>query len=161
MAKSSWTAGNGVGLTWSYALADADLATLPNADSVLSSVGDITNGTALDIWADISVNCTVSSHAYAAGAYLGLYLYALGEDGSTYGDGQLAAGTQAVYQPPFAPVGVVPIATATLTKLAGFVQGIVLPPGTFRWALYNGSGAALGTSGNNLIKYRTYNQAIA
>jgi hypothetical protein len=34
----------------------------------------------------------------------------------------------------------------------------VIPPGSFRFALYNNSGAALSaTAGNCIVKYRTYN----
>lgn len=155
--RTSWTAGNGVGYTWTTAINGTDLAALANGSSVLSTVADIANQTNQDIYADLSVRMTVTSHAYLAGANLALYLFALLDDGTTYGDGSLVAGTQAAVVPPFPYVGVIPIRAATITLLAGYVQGIIIPPGSFRFALNNGSGAALGTSANCIVKYRTYN----
>lgn len=156
--RTSWTAGLGVGYTWTTAINGSDLASLASGSSVLSTVADITNQTAQDIYADLSVRMTVASHAYLAGANLALYLFALLDDGATYGDGSLVAGTQAAVVPPFSYVGVIPIRAATITLLAGYVQGIIIPPGSFRFALNNGSGAALSaTAANNVVKYRTYN----
>ena len=37
---------------------------------------------------------------------------------------------------------------------------IIIPPGTFKFVLYNGAGVALASSGNT-ISYRTYNRQVA
>ena len=160
--RTAWTAGNGVGFTWTTAINQADLTSLANGSTVLSSVADIANQTALDIYADISVRMTVGSATPPAGAWFGIYLAALLDDGATYGDGSMASGGVITRAPPYAPVGSIPLETAAAaTLLAGFVQGIIIPPGSFRFALYNGSGAALSATGSNCIcMYRTYNQQL-
>jgi hypothetical protein len=157
--RTAWTAGNGEGLTWGTALNGSDLVSLANGSTVLSSVADIANGTALDLYCDLSVRLTISSATPAAGSFLALYLAALLDDGATYGAGGLTSGSTIAYAPPFAPCGIIPLeSSAATTLLAGFVQGILIPPGSFRFALYNNSGAALSaTAGNNIVKYRTYN----
>lgn len=158
-SRTAWTAGNSVGFTWTTAINGSDLASLANGSTVLSSVADIANQTNLDLYADISVRMTVASATPPAGAFFGLYLCALLDDGSTYGDGSMTSGSTISRAPPFAPIGVVPLESAAAASLlAGFVQGILIPPGSFRLALYNSSGAALSaTAGNCVVKYRTYN----
>lgn len=158
-SRTAWVAGNGVGFTWTTAINGSDLASLANGSTVLSSVADIGNQTQLDLYADVSVRMTVASATPPAGSFLGLYLCALLDDGSTYGDGSMASAGTITRAPPFAPAGVISLESAAATTLlAGFIQGIVIPPGSFRLALYNSSGAALsGTAGNCIVKYRTYN----
>lgn len=160
--RTAWTAGNGQGLTWGTAINGSDLASLASGSTVLSSVADIANGTNLDQFADISVELTISSATPSAGAVLELYLAALLGDGSTYGSGEMSSGGVITRAPALMPVGVIPLqSVAATTLLAGFIQGIVLPPGSFRFALYNGSGITLSsTAGNNAVKYRTYNQNL-
>jgi hypothetical protein len=125
-------------------------------------VADITNQSGLDIFCDISVRMTVASATPPAGAGLDLYLCALLDDGATYGDGSMVSGGVITRAPPFGPVGSVPLESAAATTLlAGFIQGILIPPGSFRFALYNRSGAGLSvTAGNCIVKYRTYDQNL-
>jgi hypothetical protein len=87
-SRTAWVAGNGVGFTWTTAINGSDLASLANGSTVLSSVADVANQTQLNIYADISVRMTVGSATPPAGASLNLYLAALLDDGSTYGDGR-------------------------------------------------------------------------
>lgn len=157
--RTAWTAGNGQGLTWGTAINGSDLASLANGSTVLSSVANIANGTNLDMYADLSVELTIGSATPSAGAYLGLYIAALMEDGSSYGDGSLTSGATITRAPPWSPAGIIPLqSSAATTLLAGFIQGIIIPPGSFRFALYNGSGITLSaTAANNVVKYRTYN----
>jgi hypothetical protein len=157
--RTAWTSGNGVGFSWTTAINGSDLASLANGSTVLSSVADITNQTALDLWADISVRMTVASATPPAGSFFAVYLAALLDDGSTYGDGSMTSGATITRAPPYPPVGIIPLeSAAAATVLAGFVQAILIPPGSFRLALYNNSGAALSaTAGNCIVKYRTYN----
>lgn len=158
--KLAWVAGAGQGLTWGTLINSSDLASMSNGSSVLSSVADITNGTALDLFMDVSVRCAIASSTIAAGASISMYLYALLDDGSTYGDGQLTAGTQAAKTPAVPPCAVIPLyAAASQTTLVGFSQGIIIPPGSFRVALQNNSGFAF-TSGTQTVKYRTYTQNL-
>ena len=154
---TKWAAGNGVGFTWTTAINSADLASMATGKTVLSSVADIANQTNLDMYMDVSAVCAIASSTIAAGANLALWLYALQEDGSSYGDGQLTAGTPATATPVFPPCGIMPLlAAASQTALIGFVQGILIPPGSFRLAMQNNSGFTL-TSGTQAVKYRTYN----
>lgn len=157
--RTEWTAGNGQGLSWGTLINGSDLASLANGSTVLSSVSDITNGTSLDLFCDISVRMTVTSATPPAGSFFGLYLAMLLDDGSTYGDGTLTSGSTITRAPPYAPAGIIALeSAAAATVLAGYIQGILLPPGSFRFALYNNSGAALSsTAGNCIVKYRTYN----
>jgi hypothetical protein len=157
--RAAWTAGNGVGYTWTTAINGSDLVSLASGSTALSSVADITNQTAQDIYADVSVELTIASSTPAAGAVLYIYVVPLQQDGTTYGDGELASGGAMARAYPFAPVCSIPLETAVATTLlAGFCQGIVIPPGSFRFALNNGSTITLSaTAANNVVKYRTYN----
>ncbi len=157
--KTAWVAGAGVGFSWTTAINTTDLASLANGSTVLSSVADIANQTNLDIYADVSVRMTVGSATPPAGATFGIYLFALLDDGSTYGDGFWTSGSTVTRAPPFSPVGIIPLESAVAaTLLAGYVQGILIPPGSFRFGFYNNSGGQLSaTAGNCICKYRTYN----
>lgn len=158
--KTSWVAGAGVGLTWTTVINSSDMASMATANTVLSSVADIANGTNLDQFMDLSASLVISSSTIAAGANLAFWLYALNQDGSTYGDGQFTAGTAAAKTPTFSPCATMPlVAAASQTALLGFSQGIILPPGSFRLAIQNNSGFTL-TSGTQTVKYRTYNQNL-
>lgn len=157
--RTAWTAGNGEGLSWGMAFNGSDLASLASGSTVLSSVADIANGAAFDVYCDVAVRLTIASGTPSAGAFLGLYLAALLDDGATYADGSMASGGTITRAPPYAPAAVIPLESAAATTLlAGFAQSILIPPGSFRFALYNSSGMALSpTAGNNVVKYRTYN----
>jgi hypothetical protein len=102
------------------------------------------------------------AHDSDLGATLALYLAALLDDGATYGDGFLTSGGTITRAPPWAAVGIIPLeSSVAATVLAGFVQGILIPPGSFRFALYNNSGASLSSTASNCIaKYRTYNLTL-
>lgn len=149
--RTAWAAGNGVGFTWSTAQANA--GTLASTDSVLDST-DITNQSALDLFCDVSHSLTISSSTIAAGANFAYWIYILNEDGSTYGDNHLTT-TPAAVTPALPPIAVIPaFAAASQTSIIGNSTGLVLPPGTFRWANQNNIGFNLTAA---TIKYRTYN----
>ena len=157
VSRTAWTAGNGVGYTWTALLSSGDMASMATANTVLSGAGDITNQSAQDIFMDISYALAISSNTIAAGANFAFWLYALNQDGTHYGDNQLTAGSPAALTPAFPPCAVVGIpAVATTTNMYGFAQQIIIPPGTFRVAMQNNSGFTL-TSGTQTVKYRTYN----
>jgi hypothetical protein len=158
-SRTEWTAGNGPGLTWTSGFGSGDMTSMPTADAVLSSATGIANGTNLDIYADISVEITISSTTPAAGSYIAIYEALLQEDGSTYGDGSFAAGTQKALVPPYPPVCVIPLqSTNATTLLAGSCTGVLLAPGTFNWVILNETGITWSsTAANNAMKFRTYN----
>ena len=54
MATEKWIAGAGQGLTWGDAFSTATLNSIANGNAILSDIA-ITNGTALDIFADVSI----------------------------------------------------------------------------------------------------------
>jgi len=154
-SRTAWTAGNGAGLTWT-ALFGSEVSTLANTDSVLSSI-DIANGAALDQFMDVSLEATIASSTIAAGANFALWLMALMEDGTTYGDNSVTT-TPAAVTPGLFPVATIPLlAKASTTALYGFAQGIILPPGSFAMALQNNCGFTLTAC---TVKYRTYNQNL-
>lgn len=156
MATEKWIAGSGQGLTWGNAFS-TEIKSIVNGNAILSSIS-ITNGTALDIFADLSY-IAGGTATTAAPNYLGFYLYPLNEDGSTYGDGRF--GTSAAGPPPGNYlVGTIGFNAAASTTIAGVVRGIILPPGTFSFVCYNGSGATLDSTGPT-VKYRTYNRSVA
>jgi hypothetical protein len=157
--RSAWTAGNGVGYTWTAVMATGDMTSLANGSTVLSSAASITNQTAQDQFMDLGGVWTVGSATPPAGAYIGIYLMPLNSDGATYGTGELTSGSTITRAPAAGLVCSMPQETAAATTtLAGTCTGIIIPPGSFRIAVYNGSGAALSsTAGNNTLLYRTYN----
>lgn len=157
--RTAWTAGNGAGLTWTSGFASGDMTSMANAYAVLSSASAISNGSNLDIYADVSVEITIGSATPSAGAYIAVYIAPLQEDGSTYGDGSYTAGTAKNLVPPWPPVCVIPLqSTNATTLLAGACTGIVIPPGTFNWVILNESSITFsGTAANNVMKFRTYN----
>jgi hypothetical protein len=156
-SRTAWTAGNGQGLTYGTVINSADLASMPNGDSVLSSVADIANGTNLDMFMDISFALAISSSTIAAGANVAFWIEYLNQDGTTYGDGQLTSGTQAAKTPTFGPSATFPcVAAAAQTSIVGTVTLQVLRPGPFRIAMQNNIGFTL-TSGTQTVKFETYN----
>lgn len=158
MAVEKWAAGSGQGLTWGTAINATDINSLANSSSVLSSVADIANGTALDMFADLSIQ--LGSITAAAPNFVGVYLFPLNSDGSTYGDNQLASGTGAAKVPSAQYwVGNIGFPTGAAT-IKGTLTRIILPPGSFRFVLYNQAGSTLASSGNT-AQYRTYNRAVA
>lgn len=158
--RTAWTSGNGQGdAAWGTLVNSADMASMTNGESVLSSVAGIANGTNNDQFMDISCELTISSSAVAAGANIAFWLAPLQEDGTTYGDGLLTAGTAASLTPAWAPLATMPLYASTRTSLIGQANGIVIPPETFKIIMQNNSGFAL-TSGTQTCSYKTYNQNL-
>lgn len=148
-SRTAWTAGNGAGLTWTTITISATLA----AGSAQMDTADVANGTALDQLADLSISLTTASSTYTALMNIAIYLCMLNQDGTTYGDNHLTTSAAAV-TPSFPPVATIPLfAAAAQTSIIGNVQGILLPPGTFRWGVMN-NGITLTAA---TVKFRTYN----
>lgn len=160
-AVTGWQGGRlNSGLTWTTIINSADLASMANGSTVVSGVADITNGTSLDQFIDISFSCLIASSTIVAGANLAFWLFYLNQDGTTYGDGNFVNGTQKAATPTFAPCFTFPlIAAATQTALIGnsmFQGPITINPGSWRLACQNNSGFAF-TAATQTVKYRSYN----
>ena len=156
-SRTAWTAGNGAGYTWTTLINSADLASMVNGSTVVSSVADIANQTNQDMFMDISFSQTIASSTIVAGANLAFFLFMLNQDGTTYGDGQFVNGTQKAATPTFAPCGAFGlVAAAAQTTLVGQINQIIIQPGSFRVAEQNNSGFTF-TAGTQTVKYRTYN----
>ena len=154
MATEKWIAGSGVGLTWTTVFGTATLASLASGNAIQSDA--VTNGTALDIFADVSL--VLASAAFVSPNTVGVYLYPLNEDGTHYGDNKFAS---AAAGPPASTYFVGNIVIPAVTGAAyGTLTGIIMPPGSFTFVVYNNSGVAFAGSGNDL-KYRTYNRSVA
>ena len=123
--RSAWTAGNGVGLTWSTALNATDITTsLPtNGQTVLSTVADIANGTNLDQFMDIGFSLTIASSTIATGANIAFWIYGLNQDGTHYGDNQFTAGTVATKTPTFSPCSI----TSSSVSSRGYFRSSPVP----------------------------------
>ena len=156
MAVEKWIAGSGVGLTWTAAITASVLNAIVNGNAILSDV-DIDNSAALDVFADVSI--AFGAVTTVAPNFIGVYLYPLNEDGTTYGDGKF--GSSAAGPPPSCYwVGNIIVPIATTTAFEGILRGIILPPGHFKFAFYNQAGVTLAGSGANAAKYRTYNRSV-
>ena|SRR5271170_1055497 len=157
MATEKWIAGSGQGLTWGAAMGSSDPNSLASGNAILSSQ-QIDNSAAYDVFADLSVS--LGSVTPGAGApYIGFYLYPLNEDGSSYGHGRF--GSAAAGPPPSQYyVGSIPCVPSTAGVITGAIRGIILPPGKFKFVLYNLAGGALAAS-SNAVDYRTYNRSVA
>jgi len=154
MATEKWVNGSGQGLTWSAAINSTELNSLANGNAVLLAT-QIDNSVAFDMFADFSV--ALGSAAFASPNYIGLYLYPLNQDGTTYGDGRF--GTAAAGPPPSNYyMGSIGLVAATQAQ-EGALTGIVIPPGKFKIVLYNQGGVALAASANT-VAYRTYNRQV-
>lgn len=155
MATEKWVAGSGVGLTWTSAFTGSTLNSLASGNALLGL--QIDNSSALDLFCDVTV--LLASLTPAAPNYVGLYLYPLLSDGSTYGDGRF--GTAAAGPPPgnywVANMGT---RVGTAAVASGGTTRIVMPPGSFKFVLYNGMGVAFNATGNTCL-YRTYNRQVA
>lgn len=159
-SRTAWTGGLlNSGLGWTAFFNGSDLNSMPNGNSVLSSMTAIQNATALDQFFDVSFELTIASNTIAAGATLVLWLFELNEDGTTYGDGSLVTpGAQASSNIGLYPKLIMPLKTgATQTALYGSNNDpLVMPPGNWLPVLQNNSGFTLASSGN-AGKFRSYN----
>ncbi len=155
MATEKWIAGTLQGLTWGDAITGTSLNAIASGNAIASSLS-LTNATALDMFCDISIN--LPSLACIAPNFVGVYLYPLNKDGSTYGDGRFAASAAG---PPPSTYWVANIQLVAATQAQeGTASRIILPPGGFRVVLYNQCGVAWAAT-LNTCQYRTYNRSVA
>ncbi len=132
-----------------------ELNSIASGNAILGGTA-VTNGTALDIFCDFDL--VLASLAAVAPNFVGIYLYPLNADASTYGDSRF--GSSAAGPPPSNyAVGSIGIVAATQAQ-TGTLQRVVMPPGTWKPVVFNQAGVAFASSGNTL-KYRTYNRSVA
>lgn len=151
MAVQRWIGGT-VGLTYASAGFSTELNSLANGNAVIAAT-QIDNSANLDVFADVSIS--LGSVTTGSGTpFIGLYLYPLNQDGSTYGDGNF--GSAAAGPPPSAYyAGAIPCQVSATGVIVGMVRGIILPPGKFKFLLFNQAGVALASSANT-VNWRTY-----
>jgi hypothetical protein len=150
MATEKWFAGT-VGLTWATVTITVD--SVVNGNAIASSALD--NSSNLDMFADLSIS--LGSITPTGVPYIGVYVYPLNQDGSTYGDGRF--GSSAAGPPPANYlVGMIGLVASAGVQV-GMARGILLPPGSFKFVLYNQSGVTLAGS-SNTVKWRTYDRSI-
>lgn len=156
MATEKWIAGSGVGLTWTAGFTASTLNSIVNGNAILSDL-QIDNSSALDIFADVGIQ--FGSITWAAPNFIGVYLYPLNQDASTYGDGRFGSSAAG---PPTANYWVGNIGAPTGAAAAeGTLSRIIIPPAKFKLVLYNQAGATLAGAGGNSCYYRTYNRQIS
>lgn len=152
-----WTGGNLESSVWGGALfGSSDLNGLANGDSILSSLSDWDNTGTPDTWLDANIELTIASNTIAAGAYIGLYIAYLIEDGSHYGDNQFTTATGAsAAVPSWQPFGIIQVpALSSTTAIRGASSGIILRK-KFRMLLTNNCGFALASSGAGNVYFDT------
>lgn len=155
---TAWIAGRGPGLTWTTAgFTAANFNSLANGSVVVASTA-LVNGTNLDLYADVSFVTTVGGTTTAS-SYYALYLLPLNQDGTTYGDNVAngSAAPAAGYQ--VSAVGVLS-GVASGSTVVGTFRGIVLPPGSYKFAIVNNLGIALSATAAATVNYRTYNENL-
>lgn len=152
MATEKWSSPS-----WASAGFSTEVNSLANGNAVLAASA-IDNSTNLDRIVDFSVS--LGSVTPGAGApYIGVYLIPLNQDGSTYGDGRF--GSAAAGPPPSEYwAGNIRCKASTAGVITGIIQGARLPPGSFKWCIYNQAGVSLASSSNTL-QHRIYNRVIA
>ena len=87
MSTEKWVGGAGQGLTWGT-LDTTTFASLANGNALISGT-QIDNSVAFDLFADVELD--LASLSPVAPNYVGIYLYPLNQDGSTYGDGRFGS----------------------------------------------------------------------
>lgn len=135
-----------------------DFNSLASGGGGLSTTA-IANGTALDLYADVSFVVTVGGTTTAS-SYMALYLLPLNQDGTTYGSGY--ASSTSTQPPATYLVGSCMVASgvASGSTVVGMFRGIVLPPGSFKFAVGNVLGVALSATAALTLSMRTYNENL-
>lgn len=153
-----WVAGGGQGLTYGSAGFTASDFNSLSAGNVVVASSAITNGTPLDLYADVSFSIVVGNTTTST-SYFALYILSLNQDGTTYGDGTATGSTppSAGYQ--VSAIGVKSGVTSG-NAVTGTFRGVVMPPGSFKFAMFNGLNVALNSSAAAVVSYRTYNENL-
>lgn len=135
-----------------------DLNSLASGGFALSTAA-ITNGTSLDLYADVSLIITVGGTTLVS-SYLPLFLLPLQQDGSTYGDGSASSSSVMPVASYVAASCMIKSGVTSGNTIQAMYKGIVTPPGDFKLGLGNGLGVALNATAALTMKIRTYNENL-
>lgn len=157
MAKETWIAGLlGGGLTFTAAITSTTLNSLASGSAIASDLA-LNNSTTLDIFCSLGIQLGTAN--FTNPGFVGVYLFPINQDGTTYGDGR---GGSAFSGPPGANYWVGNIAIAGGTGLGmGTLDRIILPPRQFKFVIWNQLGVTLASAGLNNIYISTYDRSIA
>lgn len=140
-------------------LMTTELNSLVTGNAVIGSTS-VANATDLDLFAEFSFT-TGGSITPTGSPFVGLFLYPLNGDGSTYGDGRF--GSSAAGPPPgnyYRGFCGLPATAGTQTGTFAIpgtsIFLIPLPRGTWKPVFYQLTGVTLSSSGN-ILYYRTTN----
>jgi hypothetical protein len=166
-AKTAWSGGALGSSNGAYVAAfnSGDMNSLAYQSSVMSGIifdNTIATLGTPDQFMDVSFTGALATAAVIPnGAGLGLWLYVLQRDGTTFGGGRLLAGTAAAFSPMLNPLGGIPVEAwdTASTPLAGSALSLPIPPRAFRLVIQNtlGTGLTLAASGN-MLSIATYCQ---
>jgi hypothetical protein len=148
--NTAWAGGllNGSSTAFFSAFNAADLASLANLSSILSSVAAFDNTTLGDQFMDISfIGAFASAQTVLAGAGVSFFLATLMHNGTTYGDGRQVAGTQIAYTPLLTSIGGFPVQQGSTTNWAGAVLEVPIPPRKLALICQNITGFAFAPTG--------------
>jgi hypothetical protein len=152
MALERWIAGQATALAWTDAFTLTTLNSIANGNAILSDI-TIVNDLFGDMFADLSIRLG-NVATFALPAYVGVYLYPANTYNS-FGDGRFAA--SAAGPPPSCYwVGDISLITGNVVQTGSLLR-IPIPPGPFRFVLYNQGGVTLSGGNQNTCQYRTYN----
>lgn len=150
MAVEKWASNPG----WSSNMT-TELNSIANGNAIASATA-IDNSSSLNLFMDIAI--ALGSITPVVPNFLGLYIYPLNQDGSTYGDGRFGS---AAAGPPGSNyyAGFISLVRAAQAQ-KGVCNRIIVPPGLFKIVVQNNAGVSLAASSNTLY-YRLYDRAIA
>lgn len=135
-----------------------DLNSLASGGCAVATAS-VSNGTALDIYADVSVIVTVGGTTTAT-SFLTLYVLPLQQDGTTYGDGSTSSSSVQPVATYLVGSALVKSGVTSGSTVSAMFRQIVLPPGSFGVALGNNLGVALNATAALTMKIRTYNENL-
>jgi len=158
VGTSAWVAGNGQGLTYGTAGFTAANFNSLATGSVVLAASAISNVAPLDIYADVSFSLVVGATTTTV-SYLALYIMPLNADGTTYGDGT-GSGTTAPTATYLASTAQVVSGVTTGNAIQGTFRGVILPPGSFKFAIVSQLGITLNSAAAAVVDYRTYNENL-
>lgn len=130
---------------------------LANGSCVVAASA-IANGTALDLFADVSFVLTVGGTTLST-SYLTLYILPLNRDGTTFGDNAATGSTPPVGSYIAASLAV-PAGVASGSTIVGTFRNIVLPPRNFKFALANNLGVALNAAAAAVVEYSPFSEDL-
>ena len=154
-----WAPGLGAGLTWSALTYTGTPFNSLAGGSCVTNLTAITNGTAFDLYMDVSYTTVNGATTTTAASRAFCFLLPLNGDGTTYGDNSQTLGTSTATNPVAGyQVGALgnKVGVASGTALVNTFREIRLPPGTFVVGVVPNTEGALNATASANVWYRTY-----